>query len=51
MRCTGEKCPLRGELLDLLGEIEACTNHDCPNRTQPPPGTDDNRDHSGLLEE
>lgn len=35
MKCTGEKCPLRGMLSELRGEVRSCTVHNCPNRTVP----------------
>ena len=33
MRCTGEKCPLKGLLEELQGDIQSCTAHNCQNRT------------------
>lgn len=35
MRCTGEKCPLKGLLEELQGDIQSCTAHNCQNRTVP----------------
>lgn len=35
MKCTGEKCPLKPMLDELLGGVESCTAHNCPYRTLP----------------
>lgn len=31
MKCTQEKCPLKG----VIGEVELCTAHNCSHRTWP----------------
>lgn len=32
MKCTQEKCPIKG----LVGDVKLCTAHDCIYRTHPP---------------
>lgn len=31
MKCTQEKCPLK----NVIGEVDLCTAHNCPDRTRP----------------